>query len=428
MQFVKTCDLKPGMRLAKPIYNKLGVLLYERDTKLNAQGIESIKNFELIGIYILEPAEPVPPLSEEDIAFEQFQTITMFQLRTCMEQIRDGEKPDQLYELVQQIVKNYGSLDHKLNFTQNLRSANDFIYKHSISTAILTAMISHVMNLTYEVQAAAVSAALLYDIGYLYVPQEVLEKGRQTTTADHAIIQECRKMGLEKLKPEGESFLDAQTLKIIEQAITLTDVTKSGQEVSGTFGNGAQILKVADAFDRMTAMDLDEEPVSEIVAIRYLFEYPQRYNPKVVNALSRSIHILPTGSCVELSTNEKAMVLMDNPDNFMQPLVLSFRDNQVYDLRDPKVFAELQVTDTMKTMDNRIVIDKQALKQFYADSTLKQMADNFREKRADLIKKGRYGDVPASTVHTGIAQLEHTGPTYAPKKTAAPAPKRMKLK
>ena len=32
MQFVKTADLKPGMRLAKPIYNKMGVLLYERDT------------------------------------------------------------------------------------------------------------------------------------------------------------------------------------------------------------------------------------------------------------------------------------------------------------------------------------------------------------------------------------------------------------
>ena len=28
MQFVKTADLKPGMRLAKPIYNRMGVLLY----------------------------------------------------------------------------------------------------------------------------------------------------------------------------------------------------------------------------------------------------------------------------------------------------------------------------------------------------------------------------------------------------------------
>lgn len=100
MQFVKTSDLKPGMRLAKPIYNKLGVMLYERDTRLNPQGIESIKNFNLIGIYILEPAEPVPPLSEEDLAFEQFQTISMFQLRTIMDQIRDDTPPTGLNELV----------------------------------------------------------------------------------------------------------------------------------------------------------------------------------------------------------------------------------------------------------------------------------------------------------------------------------------
>ena len=60
MQFVKTADLKPGMRLAKPIYNRMGVLLYERDTRLTIQGINSIENFGLIGIFILEPAEPLP--------------------------------------------------------------------------------------------------------------------------------------------------------------------------------------------------------------------------------------------------------------------------------------------------------------------------------------------------------------------------------
>ena len=46
MQFVKTADLKPGMRLAKPIYNRMGVLLYERDTRLTIQGI----NLSLIHI------------------------------------------------------------------------------------------------------------------------------------------------------------------------------------------------------------------------------------------------------------------------------------------------------------------------------------------------------------------------------------------
>jgi len=72
MLFIKSDELKTGMRLAKPIYNKNGVMLYERNSKLTRQGIVSIQNFGLIGVYILEPAEPVPPMSEDDIEFVAF--------------------------------------------------------------------------------------------------------------------------------------------------------------------------------------------------------------------------------------------------------------------------------------------------------------------------------------------------------------------
>lgn len=126
MQFVKTADLKPGMRLAKPIYNKMGVLLYERDTLLTMQGINSIENFGLIGIFILEPAEPVPPLSREDLEFEQFQTIYVFKLKENMDRLQANQAPVSLSDLVRDIQTHYGSLDHKLNFAQNLRSSADF--------------------------------------------------------------------------------------------------------------------------------------------------------------------------------------------------------------------------------------------------------------------------------------------------------------
>ena len=45
MLFVKVDDLKPGMRLGKPIYNKNGVLLYDRDTKLRIPYIACIVSF-----------------------------------------------------------------------------------------------------------------------------------------------------------------------------------------------------------------------------------------------------------------------------------------------------------------------------------------------------------------------------------------------
>ena len=105
MQFVKTADLKPGMRLAKPIYNKMGVLLYERDTLLTMQGINSIENFGLIGIFILEPAEPVPPLSREDLEFEQFQTIYVFKLKENMDRLQANQAPVSLSDLVRAVSR-----------------------------------------------------------------------------------------------------------------------------------------------------------------------------------------------------------------------------------------------------------------------------------------------------------------------------------
>ena len=427
MQFVKTCDLKPGMRLAKPIYNKMGVMLYERDTKLNAQGIESIKNFNLIGIYILEPAEPVPPLSEEDLAFEQFQTISMFQLRTIMEQIRNDTPPSGLNELVNKIITSYGSLDHKLNFTQNLRSSSDYTYKHAISTAILAAMISNTLSSPYEVQVACVTAALLYDIGYLLVPQDILDKGNRLSPADQKTIQECRKLGFEKLNPSSYSFLDKTVLKMISQIIYVTNPADRDPEEKIPLTNSTKLLKVADAFDRMTAMSLDKEPVSEIIAIRHLFDQPDQFDSRIVSALSTSINILPTGCCVDLSSNDKAMILMENPDNFMQPLILKFSDNRIYDLRDPEVYQEIQIKDIMKTMDNRIMIDEATLKHFYADDVIKKAADDFRRKKAELVRKGRYDDIPAGSSQTSQSASATTDSAPVQKKEET-APKRMRLK
>ena len=65
--YVKAEDLKVGMRLARPIYNKRGILLYGRNDKITRQGIESVKNFGLIVLYVLEPAEPLAPMSVEEM-------------------------------------------------------------------------------------------------------------------------------------------------------------------------------------------------------------------------------------------------------------------------------------------------------------------------------------------------------------------------
>ena len=108
MKFVKTEDLKVGMRLARPIYNKQGVLLFERDSKLMPQTITSVEKFGLLGVYILEPTEPLMPMSEEDIEFERFQTVGIFGLKEDMDRIKNNKRPNNIVKTTNQIVAKYG--------------------------------------------------------------------------------------------------------------------------------------------------------------------------------------------------------------------------------------------------------------------------------------------------------------------------------
>lgn len=386
MQFVESKNLKPGMRLAKPIYNKMGVMLYERDTLLTPAGIKSIENFGLIGIFILEPAEPLPPLSEEDIQFEQFQTIYMFRAKEIMDKLQEKKEPDTLSYLVENIISRYGTLDHKINFTQNLRSSADFVYKHAISTAILATMIANAMHCTASDKMNITTAALLYDLGYLFVPRKILDKDDlERTEEDDKFIEECRKKGFALLDPDGNRYGLHQEIFTIIHQVHVSLATKNQEDLkSKKFSRAAKILIVADMYDKLTAMSLNQPPISEVATIRYLREYPERYSSNVVSALAHCIHILPVGCSIDLSTGDKGIVLMENPQNFLAPVVLNIRDNRIYDLSNPMVASKVQITDIMKTMDNRIVIDETSLKQFSSDSNIKGTLNKYKNKEAKL--------------------------------------------
>lgn len=388
MHFVKTEDLRPGMRLAKPIYNRLGVLLYERNTKLTPQGINSIRKFSLIGIYVLEPAEPLPPLSEEELRFEQFQTMYMFRLRDELGKLINSEAPDKLYELCKGIVHEFGNLDHKIIFSQNIRSSGDFIYKHGLSTGILCAMLTHHLEFSYEEQIALVEAALLFDTGYLYLDSDKLTDFHDIHSSDYKKLCTAREKAFMLLKPQNNEYhLPEMTLKIILEMIHPANHMAHPDMAKRTWLFGTQVLRVADCFDQMTAMRYGFEPQSEIQTMKYLFDHPDFFDSTVVQALAECIHILPQGACVDLTSGDKALILETNPNDFLQPLILRFSDNQIYDLSNPDVAEKFQIKDLMKTMDNRIHVDEDTLKQYQTDSYITEMMNRFRKVKARIAKK-----------------------------------------
>lgn len=360
MRFVKANELKEGMRLAKAIYNKNGVLLFERDSKLTSQGISSVINNGLIGIYILDPSEPLPPISADDVEFEIFQTVSFFKIKDELTNILKKGRYLKMPLFAQEVISKYGRLDHKINFVQNLRSKEDFIYKHSLNVAILCALISHHMNMKPADQESLVMAALIHDIGKLNIPRSLLDK-KNRTAEDIASMKSYEREGV---RLSEDAFASTPNIKrMINQAFNEYDAFASGSKAAGKkdpgkLVDGAKILIVANDYDKMTAMNNYEEPKSEIVAIKFLLSHPEMYDQEAVKALEKSINILNEGCCVKLSNGKKGLVISHNPINFLRPVILLFDTNTIVDLyRDMGEYQAVEIEDVVKTLDNRHVMD-----------------------------------------------------------------------
>lgn len=135
----------------------------------------------------------------------------------------------------------------------------------------------------------------------------------------------------------------------------------------------------------------------------------------MITALADSIQILPTGACLDFANGEKGLVLADNPADFLHPMILNFKDNQIYDLSDPETSDQLQIVDIMKTMDNRIAIDSDTLKQFVADPYIKATADRFRAQK-EKISRRKMEHLPFRTQNsrlwTNLSRLRHQFQPY----------------
>ncbi len=356
MIFVPTDELKSGMRLAKPIFNRQGVMLYERDSRLTPQGINSIRNFGLIGIYILEPAEPLPPLSDEDREFERFQTVSVFTLQEILQDIRDGAQPGKLEGLTADIIRRFGRNKDKFNFTQNLRSAEDNVYKHSLNVAILAAAIYGKLAHNTEMQRYCVIAGLLHDIGSLDIPAPISrKKTEELTDEDRGVIDRCREEGYRTLRENCD--LDSEVMKDISYLLRdLKELRNGTYKEPKTPDFQLETLKLAYFFDTLTAMKYGEEPQSDIAAYKYLHHPRNHMNQQVVRALTQAIHIVPMGCTVQFTDRNKGIVLTENGDDILRPFVLSFHDNRIYNLADGKVYEKIQIADVLKTMDNRYIM------------------------------------------------------------------------
>lgn len=352
MRYVKTAEIELGDRFAKTIYNKDGVLLFNSGVKIDSSMISRLQELNLYGTYVLDAAEPVPPITVEEAEFERFQWTQTYVVDEVLTDVVNQRLPKKLDDLVNLIYSRFGNKTEKMTFNQCLRGENDFISKHSLNVAILSALLATKMNMDSKESKYLIEAAMFHDVGRLLVPGKILHKEGSLTQAEMDTVHKCLLAGF-KLLSTNYQYPAGVRRYIIQLSNDLSNRLPSYPRNEQKLLVGTKIIQVADIYDTLTAIRSYKSPMSAFSAVKIMRNEPEKYDSNIVDVLEQCIHILPTGSYVVLSNGEQGIVVRENHKVLDRPVVLGLMSNTLYDLGMRATYNEIQIVDTVFTPDNR---------------------------------------------------------------------------
>lgn len=171
-----------------------------------------------------------------------------------------------------------------VNQMQKLKEYDEDTFWHSVRTARLAAQMGKSANLSINEITTLTTAALLHDIGKMYIPIEILNKNGKLTNEEFDIIKKHPTLSAEHLAKKG--------FNTIIQRI----VYEHHENFDGTgYPNGkhydqihklTSILRVADTFDAMQSKRVykDQIPLS-IIYQEFQHDNGHCYDPKIVQYL-----------------------------------------------------------------------------------------------------------------------------------------------
>ena len=223
-----------------------------------------------------------------------------------------------------------------------MKNADNYIYKHSLSTSVWSVILGRQIGLPVNELESLAIGALLCDVGMLNIPYGLIKTRGRLSEDNIKTVQSHVNLGINSLK---------EIPSITEQDIMI--VSNHHERCNGQgYPKGisaneipvmAKIVSIADSYDAMTSQRLHASAKSPVIAIKQLYELRgTAYQAELVEEFIQAVGIFPTGTLVELSTGQVAIVVAENKSRRLRPKILILLDANKKPTKNPSI------TDLMK--------------------------------------------------------------------------------
>lgn len=195
---------------------------------------------------------------------------------------------------------------------EHLKETDQYLYSHSIRTAVLFAKLIYDLVKDKERLVDLVSAALLHNIGMAGVPEDVWNHYSASFLSDFEVVKLHPLFSYDILKR-----MDGFSQEALEMVKCHHERVDGSGYPSGLKGDDvpivAQYLNIADYFDAVTT-DRERLPGMSLhrAIVKILGEGMTFYRFDVVDRFLKVIGLHPPGTLVELNSSEIALVVEEN--------------------------------------------------------------------------------------------------------------------
>ena len=244
-------------------------------------------------------------------------------IRAIVESIRLGKQieMERVEPLVEGIIDSIFRNQDALLPLCRLKSHDGYTFEHSVSVCVLMISFARCMNMPRETIRQVATGALLHDVGKARISDEILHKPARLTDAEFAHMQSHVVQGV---------ILLLQTPGISDIALNIVAQHHERYDGSG-YPNRlerdeidiyGQMGSIVDVYDAITSDRPYHKGMPATQALGKMLEWSKHhFNPDLVRTYIKSVGIYPTGSLVRLMSERLAVVIEQNENKTLLPVV-----------------------------------------------------------------------------------------------------------
>lgn len=374
-------ELKPGMRLAKDITNREGIVLLNAGIELNSRYIYKLREMGFCSVFVygegtivLEEETQVDVESQEnknnryDSISKETHLVATETIKDIIEDIQEEglvvpknlsravdvvdniideimnnriivENLEEYYQPITTVGNIVQELIHKENIfstLDNVRSYDEYTFIHSVNVCVMCITVGLALHYNKRSLKELGLGSLLHDIGKIKVPSEIIKKPGSLTAEERMEVEKHPQYAFRALK-SIIGIPNVVPLVALQHHERFDGRGYPKKLARNEIHEYAKIVAVADVYDALVTDQCYRPRFKSYEAAEIIWASAgYHFDPGIVRTFMDNIVIYPVGSIVQLNNGQRGVVTKINRLAPTRPVVCLFYDELGESLNIPR--------------------------------------------------------------------------------------------